>query len=152
MYLLEVNGKKLLMECGLFQGKRDESIERNRFLMEYLQRYPETWHGSNAGNRIRFHATPPESTPGTFLFGLVHALVAARKAYSAGNDRAFSVAVVGLGAGSMTCHSKPGEAWRVFEIDPVVVGIACVGQCGGQRLELPVSPEHPALLLRLGAG
>lgn len=30
MYLLEVNGRKILMECGLFQGKRDESIERNR--------------------------------------------------------------------------------------------------------------------------
>jgi metallo-beta-lactamase family protein len=30
MYLFEINGKKLLLECGLFQGKRDESIERNR--------------------------------------------------------------------------------------------------------------------------
>ena len=30
MYLLEINGQRLLLECGLFQGKREESIERNR--------------------------------------------------------------------------------------------------------------------------
>jgi metallo-beta-lactamase family protein len=30
MYLLEVNQQRILLECGLFQGKRDESIERNR--------------------------------------------------------------------------------------------------------------------------
>lgn len=30
MYLLQINGQRLLLECGLFQGKRDESIERNR--------------------------------------------------------------------------------------------------------------------------
>jgi metallo-beta-lactamase family protein len=30
MYLFEINGKRLLLECGLFQGKRDESIDRNR--------------------------------------------------------------------------------------------------------------------------
>jgi metallo-beta-lactamase family protein len=30
MYLLEVNGRRLLMECGLYQGRRNESIERNR--------------------------------------------------------------------------------------------------------------------------
>ena len=32
--------------------------------------------------------------------------------------------VVGLGTGSLTCFAKDGESWRIFEIDPVVVGIA----------------------------
>ena len=30
MYLLEVNQKRILLECGLYQGRRDDSIERNR--------------------------------------------------------------------------------------------------------------------------
>ena len=30
MYLLEINGRRLLLECGLYQGHRDESLERNR--------------------------------------------------------------------------------------------------------------------------
>jgi len=29
-YLFEIHGHKLLLECGLFQGRREESIERNR--------------------------------------------------------------------------------------------------------------------------
>jgi len=29
MHLLQVNGKKILIECGLFQGKRSESYEKN---------------------------------------------------------------------------------------------------------------------------
>ena len=30
MFLLEVNQRRVLLECGLFQGRRDESMERNR--------------------------------------------------------------------------------------------------------------------------
>ena len=30
MHLLKVNGKKILLECGLFQGKRNESIKINK--------------------------------------------------------------------------------------------------------------------------
>ncbi|MFO7576490.1 MAG: MBL fold metallo-hydrolase [Pelovirga sp.] len=29
-HLVEVNGKKIMLDCGLFQGKRKESFERNR--------------------------------------------------------------------------------------------------------------------------
>ena len=29
-HLLQINGKRLLLECGLFQGRRQESYERNR--------------------------------------------------------------------------------------------------------------------------
>jgi hypothetical protein len=35
-----------------------------------------------------------------------------------------SVAVVGLGAGTLACYHQPGQTWRFFEIDPVVVRIA----------------------------
>jgi len=32
--------------------------------------------------------------------------------------------ITGLGSGSLACHSQEGEAWRFFEIDPVIIGIA----------------------------
>jgi predicted O-methyltransferase YrrM len=35
-----------------------------------------------------------------------------------------NVAVVGLGAGSLACHARPGENWTFFEIDPEVVRLA----------------------------
>src|SRR5260370_1085967 len=31
------------------------------------------------------------------------------------------VAVIGLGSGTLTCASEPGETWKFFEIDPSVV-------------------------------
>ena len=35
-----------------------------------------------------------------------------------------AVALVGLGAGTTACYSRPGERWTYFEIDPVIVTIA----------------------------
>jgi hypothetical protein len=35
-----------------------------------------------------------------------------------------NVALVGLGTGSLACHSREGEQWTFFEIDPEVVRIA----------------------------
>ena len=35
-----------------------------------------------------------------------------------------SIGVVGLGAGTLACYHQPGQTWRFFEIDPVVVRIA----------------------------
>jgi SAM-dependent methyltransferase len=32
--------------------------------------------------------------------------------------------VIGLGTGSLACFAKEGEAWRFFEIDPVIIKIA----------------------------
>jgi hypothetical protein len=39
-------------------------------------------------------------------------------------DAAWSVAVIGLGAGSLGCYAQPGQTWTYYEIDPTVVDIA----------------------------
>ena len=35
-----------------------------------------------------------------------------------------AVAVIGLGAGALSCYARPGEDWTFFEIDPAVVRLA----------------------------
>ncbi|MGQ0765015.1 MAG: spermidine synthase [Gemmatimonadota bacterium] len=40
------------------------------------------------------------------------------------STRPRKVALVGLGTGTISCYSKPGERWTYYEIDPVVVRIA----------------------------
>lgn len=46
------------------------------------------------------------------------------KAFRAYKGKLNAVSVVGLGAGSLACYAKPGEAWTFYEIDPVVVRLA----------------------------
>ncbi len=100
--------------------------------------------GSNAGEvRILIHGTTVhgvERTKGAggqpiigapTTTGYYHpsspmyfALDAARRAVTPGDARAFKVGIVGLGAGTMSCHARAGERWTVFELDPVVIKIA----------------------------
>jgi hypothetical protein len=40
------------------------------------------------------------------------------------NDTRILAGIVGLGTGSLACYAKPGDAFRFYEIDPVVVKVA----------------------------
>ncbi|MDB5691229.1 MAG: hypothetical protein JWO81_292, partial [Alphaproteobacteria bacterium] len=52
--------------------------------------------------------------------GIGHALASAPVLYGP----AARIGIVGLGAGTLSCYYLPGEDWRIFEIDPVVLRIA----------------------------
>ena len=67
------------------------------------------------------------------------------------------VAVLGLGAGTIACHSKPGERWTFYEIDPTAERVArdprlftylrdCPGQfdvvLGDGRLSIARAPDR----------
>lgn len=64
----------------------------------------------------------PEPASYFHLGGAYHEAIEQARAAHGGTLR--KVAVVGLGMGSLACHSRPGEAWDFYEIDPEVVHIA----------------------------
>ena len=76
------------------------------------------------------------------------------------------VGSVGLGVGSLACYRQPGQAWTVYEIDPVVVRLArdpryfsVLADCGGDteivlgdgRIQLARAPMAGYDLLILDA-
>lgn len=76
------------------------------------------------------------------------------------------IGVVGLGTGTLACYSRPGQDWRIFEIDPTVVHIArdsgrftFLARCnpnarivlGDARLSLKTLPTHGLDFLALDA-
>jgi hypothetical protein len=80
------------------------------------------YHGTTLHGAQRIgDATPPEPLT-YYYFGapMADAIAAARAAHGA----LAHVAAVGLGTGSLACHSRPGESWTYFEIDPDVARIA----------------------------
>ncbi len=67
-----------------------------------------------------------DPTPGTYYHPkspMAITVAEVRQRLSA-QDRHGRYGVIGLGAGSMACHSASEERWRFFEIDPLVVKIA----------------------------
>lgn len=79
-HLLEVNGRKLLLDCGLFQGKRSESYEKNQnfefdpaSIDAVLLSHAHIDHSGNLPNLVKngFHgpiyATPPTVTLGNIM-------------------------------------------------------------------------------------
>jgi hypothetical protein len=82
-----------------------------------------TLHGAEqvrAADGTKVVGTPEPLTYYYFGGPLSESITAARTAQGGLKN----VAVIGLGTGSLACHSKSGEHWSFFEIDPVVVRIA----------------------------
>lgn len=89
--------------------------------------------------------------------------------FDAFNDNPASpnVAIVGLGAGSMACYSRPDQHWTFYEINPAVISIAqdtdyftYLQKCrvgpteiilGDARLQLQNAPDHHYGLIVLDA-
>ncbi len=81
-------------------------------------------------------------------------------------DAQWRVGAVGLGAGALACYAKPGQQWRFYEIDPLVVEVAknphwfnYLNRCdnraemlvGDARLSLQKEPDASFDLLVLDA-
>ena len=82
-----------------------------------------TLHGAQ---RIRDGEGNPvdDATPATYYYEaspMAMTIAKVRERLGAAKGR---YGVIGLGPGSLACHSRPGEAWRFFEIDPLIIAIA----------------------------
>jgi hypothetical protein len=88
-----------------------------------------TLHGAQ---RIRDAEGNPvgDTTPGTYYHPsspMAQAIAKRREILAAKGTQGPArgrYGIVGLGAGTLSCLSEPGEHWRFFEIDPVVVDIS----------------------------
>ncbi|NJM54950.1 MAG: fused MFS/spermidine synthase [Verrucomicrobiae bacterium] len=58
---------------------------------------------------------------------------------TAADPQALRVGIVGLGVGAMACNGRPGERWRFYEIDKLVVDIASDPRYFSYLSKCPVS-------------
>lgn len=121
----------VLLPSGVHRGNAQRSyfgvyrvIQSSDGQFNVLQ-HGTTLHGAQ---RIRDEAgrTVASTTPVTYYHahGPMASAVRLTGMVAAINRTQAKFGVIGLGAGSLACHSASGETWRFFEIDPVVVGIA----------------------------
>ena len=82
-----------------------------------------TLHGAQ---RIRDEDGNPvdDWTPATYYYPNSPMALTIGKVRERLGEKKGHYGVIGLGAGSLACHAKDGEAWRFFEIDPTIIGIA----------------------------
>ena len=91
----------------------------------HLMLHGTTIHGAE---RVKTAAGAPVTAPDPVTYyyrgsPMPRGLELAR-AVRPGKTSPFAVGVVGLGTGSLACYAEPGEAWRYFEIDPMVARVA----------------------------
>ena len=84
-----------------------------------------TLHGAQRLRDLTGHIVS-DVTPGTYYYpgSPMAAAVKIVQARLDAEGEPGRFGIVGLGAGSLACYSRKHEAWRFFEIDPIVVDIA----------------------------
>jgi hypothetical protein len=83
-----------------------------------------TLHGAERWADAAGHQSDSRPEPASYFHfgGAYHEAIDQARAAHGGTLA--KVAVIGLGMGSLACHSQPGETWDFFEIDSEVVRIA----------------------------
>lgn len=121
----------VLLPSGVHRGNAERSyfgvyrvIQSSDGQFNVLQ-HGTTLHGAQR-IRDKHGNTVASTTPATYYHahGPMASAVRLTGMISAITRKEAKFGVIGLGAGSLACHSASGEKWRFFEIDPVVVGIA----------------------------
>jgi spermidine synthase len=119
------------------------------------------YHGTtiHGAQRVRNDdGTPVGGSPSLLSYyypegPMAEVIDAARAAHHGAFGR---VAVVGLGTGTLACHSRPGENWTFFEIDPEVIRIARDPRLftfmSGCAADAPVVPGDARLTLEASPG
>jgi len=125
----------LLATISLYEPSQDIVYRARSFYGVYKAvdidngRYRVLYHGTTAhgGEQIRDRAGKPDSTrpvPLTYYHpgGAYAELIEAVRKRDGGHIA--HAALVGLGMGALSCKSVPGEAWTIYELDPLIVDIA----------------------------
>lgn len=121
----------LMLVAGML-GKLADSVEPGRMTRSYFGIY--SVGNTPQGARVIVHGTTVhgaqlrgsperERTPTTYYVpqsGVGLAMQAAPRLF--GPEA--RIDVIGLGSGTLACYSRPGQHWRFYEIDPVMVDIA----------------------------
>ena len=121
----------VMLPSGVHRGKAQRSyFGVYRVIQSWDGEFNVLQHGTtlHGAQRIRNAAGQPvaSTTPVTYYHAYSPMAYAVRLTSMIGAATRVEphFGVVGLGAGSLACHSASGEHWRFFEIDPVVVSIA----------------------------
>ena len=121
----------LILPSGVKRGEAQRSYFGVYRVMQSIDgQYNILIHGStlHGAQRIRDDKGNPvaDIAPATYYHEAspMAKTVATRREVLAEAGRKGRYGVIGLGTGSLACHSDVDEDWRFFEIDPVVIGIA----------------------------
>jgi spermidine synthase len=118
---------------GIMNANKILSVDRSFFGVVSVyespdQQYVLMSHGSTLHGAMAITPEGQKPEPLTYYHrtgGIAASLFATQQKWALSPlGRDANVGIVGLGAGSMLCHRKPGERWTSYEIDKAVVTAA----------------------------